>query len=191
VIHCITAIDLYRGDPAASEGELTRRRAAQVSSGALAQAARRLGLGDYLRVSPGVSKSGGRDLDSLLANSLEAVVGAIYMDGGMRAATRSFRRVAGSPAEGAVNYKGILQEMTQATAAGTPSYRLLDASGPDHARLFRVAVAVAGDVLGEGEGATLRAAEQAAARVAVEALNTTYGGPTTANPQYVDRRGPG
>jgi ribonuclease-3 len=168
VIHLLAAELRYRADPTAREGTLTLDRAAMVSTGALAAAARRVGLGRYLRVGKGLDRSGGRDLDSLLANSLEALIGAVYLDRGLVAARKLFTSLA-APA-GEVNHKGRLQELTQAMAAGIPEYRVLEASGPPHRRSYRVEAVVGGNRLGEGEGSTLRAAEQAAARQVIEAL---------------------
>jgi ribonuclease-3 len=172
VIELLAAESLYREDPGAGEGVLTLRRAALVSTGALATAARRIGLGAYLRVGHGVEKAGGRDLDSLLANAMEAMFGAIYLDRGLRTAGAAFRRLA-VVAAGDANFKGRLQELTQAAGDGVPRYRAVDASGPSHRRRYRVEVWVGETRLGEGQGTTLRAAEQAAAS---QALATRYGG---------------
>ena len=175
VIELLAGEALYRGDAAAGEGALTLRRAAMVSTGALAAAARRIDLGRFLRVGHGVDKAGGRDLDSLLANALEAVFGAIYLDRGLRAASAAFERLAASTGENA-NHKGHLQELTQAEGAGVPRYVVADTSGPSHRRRYTVEVWLAEECLGEGHGSTRRAAEQAAASAA---LNTRYGGEAT------------
>jgi ribonuclease-3 len=179
VLELVAADVLYRRKPEAAEGSLTLDRAAVVSTGALAAAARRIDLGKYLRVGRGVEKTGGRELDSLLANSLEAVLGAVYLDLGLEAAAQVFARLGGTPEEGAINHKGLLQELTQADAEGVPVYEVADASGPAHRRHYRVEVRIAGVRLGEGEGTTRRAAEQAAAKAAIsrfEATRTGIGG---------------
>ncbi len=168
VIHLLAARRLFDGDAAAPEGVLTQQRAALVSTGALAAAARGIGLGAYIRAGRGVESSGGRELDSVLANTLEAVFGAVYLDRGLAAAARVFDRLATEG--GPTNYKGSLQELTQATGRGTPRYSLVTASGPGHRRHHVVRVTVGGGVSAEGEGATHRAAEQEAARKALAEL---------------------
>jgi ribonuclease-3 len=175
VIELLAGEALYRHDVAAGEGALTLRRAAMVSTGALAAAARRIDLGRFLRVGHGVEKAGGRDLDSLLANAMEAVFGAIYLDRGLRAAAAAFRGLAASTGEGS-NHKGHLQELTQAEGAGVPRYVVAETAGPSHRRSYTVEVWLADERLGEGQGSTRRAAEQAAAR---DALATRYGGEAT------------
>ena len=176
VLELVAAEVLYRRIPEAGEGSLTLDRAAVVSTGALAAAARRIDLGKYLRVGKGVEKTGGRDLDSLLANSLEAVIGAIYLDLGFEAAAGVFARLGGTPEGGAINHKGRLQELTQADAEGIPVYAVAEASGPAHRRRYRVEVRIAGVRLGEGEGSTRRAAEQAAAKTAIGRFEATRTG---------------
>jgi ribonuclease III len=176
VVELITADMLYRDDPRAGEGSLTVGRTALASTGPLATAARRLDLGNYLRVGKGVEKTGGRDLDSLLANALEAVIGAVYLDLGMAKATEVFKHVSGAPTDGAVNHKGRLQELTQADAEGVPVYKVVAASGPGHYRRYVVEVRLAGASLGKGEGSTRRAAEQAAARAAIATFEATRTG---------------
>jgi ribonuclease-3 len=176
VLELIAADVLYRRDPEAGEGSLTLDRAAVVSTGPLAVAARRIDLGEYLRVGRGVEKTGGRDLDSLLANALEAVIGAIYLDSGMETAAAVFDRLGGAPVEGAINHKGRLQELTQADAEGVPVYKVIEATGPGHRRRYRVEVCLAGVRLGVGEGSTRRAAEQAAAKEAISRFEATRTG---------------
>jgi ribonuclease-3 len=176
VLELVAAEVLYRRNPDAGEGSLTLDRAAVVSTGALAAAARRIDLGRYLRVGKGVEKTGGRDLDSLLANSLEAVIGAIYLDLGFEAAAGVFARLGGTPEDGAINHKGRLQELTQADAEGVPVYAVVEAIGPAHRRRYRVEVRIAGVRLGAGEGSTRRAAEQAAAKAAIGKFEATRTG---------------
>ncbi|GAC1333653.1 MAG: hypothetical protein NVSMB17_14350 [Candidatus Dormibacteria bacterium] len=175
MIELLAADSLYTADPGAGEGALTLRRAAMVSTGALAVAARRIGLGDHLRVGHGVAKAGGRDLDSLLANAMEAVFGAVYLDQGLAPAAAVFERVA-VVTPGESNFKGRLQELTQAEGAGVPRYEVAATTGPSHRREYRVLVWLGEVLLGEGAGLTRRAAEQVAAG---QALSTRYGG---ANP---------
>ena len=168
VIELIAAEALYRQDEEAGEGALTLRRAALVSTGALAAAARRIQLGSYLRVGHGVQNAGGRDLDSLLANAMEAVFGAIYLDRGLRVSAVAFTRLAVTTGAGD-NHKGRLQELTQSAGAGVPRYEVAATSGPSHRRNYRVEAWLGESLLGEGEGATRRSAEQAAAGKALAA----------------------
>jgi ribonuclease-3 len=170
MIHGLSAEMLYRLHPDASEGELTVWRAGLVSTGALAAAARRLQLGAHLRLGRGVERAGGRDLESLLANSLEAVFGAVYLDRGLAGLRRLFEAVA-APDSAAANHKGRLQEHSQALGLGTPEYRLVGKEGPGHRPVYSVEVSVGGRNLGGGEASTRRAAEQAAAQAALAVLD--------------------
>jgi ribonuclease-3 len=169
---------LFRDDPAASEGELTRRKQGLVSMPALAGAARRLDLGAHLILGRGEESSGGRDKDSLLADAFEAILGAIYLDGGMRAARGFVSRCLGpsmgvSPGSrgSARDPKTELQERWQAASRVTPSYRIVATTGPAHAREFTVEVFVGDRVLGMGSGRSRKVAEQDAAGSALRALD--------------------
>lgn len=173
----VVAERLFRDDPAASEGDLTRRKQGVVSMPALAIAARRLDLGAYLLIGRGEETSGGRERDSLLADAFEAVLGAIYLDGGIRAGRAFVKRSLGS-FKGASSRsdpagrdaKTELQERWQARSRLTPCYRIVATEGPAHAREFTVEV-VAGDrVLATGHGRNRKAAEQEAAASALLAL---------------------
>lgn len=165
-------------DEVATEGELTRRRQEVVRAETLAGAARDLGIGEELRMSAGEERTGGRAKESLLADAFEAILGAVYLDGGLRAA-RSFvrrhlvdavdRALAGS-AGPADDYKSRLQEWAQDRLRTTPRYRIVSASGPDHAREFVAEVRVGGQGCGRGRGGSRKAAEQQAAREALETL---------------------
>jgi len=174
ILGLFVAERLYRDDPAASEGELTRRKQGVVSMPALATVARRLELGPCLLLGRGEEASGGRERDSLLADALEAVLGAIYLDGGIRAARAFVKRCLFS-AEGASRRsaapdrgaKTELQELWQARSRLTPRYRIVATTGPPHARQFTVEV-VAGDrVLATGRGRNRKGAEQDAAASAL------------------------
>ena len=177
VLGSFVAERLFRDDPNASEGELTRRKQGVVSMPALAVAARRLELGGYLLLGRGEEASGGRERDSLLADALEAVLGAIYLDGGIRAARAFVRRclfssagAKGGSAVHARDAKTELQERWQARSRLTPWYRIVATAGPPHATEFTVEV-VAGDrVLATGQGRSRKGAEQAAAASALRAL---------------------
>jgi ribonuclease-3 len=166
---------LLRRDPGADEGVLTRRKQSVVRAEALAEASRRLGLGEALLLGRGEESTGGRDKPSLLADAFEGVLGAVYVDGGLRVA-RSFvtrhlggvlREALGSD-EAAEDYKTRLQELIQARVHQTPRYAVIGTSGPAHAREFQAEVTLDGRVLGTGLGASRKQAEQAAAREALE-----------------------
>jgi len=170
----VVADRLVRADPEANEGDLTRRKQTVVSTEPLAEAARRLGLGEALRLGRGEEGTGGRAKTSLLADAFEAVVAAVYLDGGLRSA-RSFvnrhlrdrlvaARHGSAPPE---DHKTRLQELVQARWRLTPSYRIVGTAGPDHARSFEVEVVVGDRVLGAGTGASRKQAEQEAARSAL------------------------
>ncbi len=158
---------LFERFPQAREGELTRRRADLVCEPSLAEIARALGVGEALRLGRGEERSGGRDKPRLLASALEACLGAVYLDGGESAAMSVGRTLFEDRIEraapGAGDFKSRVQELVQSTRGLTPRYRLLATEGPDHDRLFRVAIHVGGEVLGEGEGRSKGEAEQAAA----------------------------
>jgi ribonuclease-3 len=158
--------------PEAAEGLLSRARAALVNTTVLAECARSLGLGELVRLGRGEDSSGGRDKTSILADVFEAVLGALYLDGGLEVA-RAFlvsefadrlldRDVLRSDA------KTRLQERVQERGDAAPYYETVAEWGPDHAREFEVVVHVAGQPLGRGVGRSKRAAEQAAARTALD-----------------------
>ncbi len=183
VLGLVVAETLFRNFPSAREGDLTRLRASVVSSKHLAAIAVHLDLGAHLRLGRGEDRSGGRNKPALLADALEAVIAALYLDGGLPAASAFVEREIVSPAladlrealaQGAAigDYKSALQERLQATGLGQPRYVLLDESGPDHKRLFRVAVEIyaadgATTALAESEGSTKKHAQQEAARLAL------------------------
>jgi len=168
---------LFRDDASASEGDLTRRKQAVVSMPALAAAARRLDLGAHLVLGRGEESSGGREKDSMLADAFEAVLGAIYLDGGIRAGRAFVRRCLG-PLMGAstgvespgLDAKTELQERWQALSRVTPCYRIVATEGPAHAREFMVEVLVGDRVLATGRGRNRKGAEQAAAASALRDL---------------------
>jgi ribonuclease III len=167
---------LYERHPSDDEGVLSARRAAIVSTTGLSRLAGRLELGDALLLGEGEAARGGRRRPSLLASAFEAVAGALYLDIGWPA-TRDWLVALAAPeldhvaAAGSLKSpKSRLQEHTQRTTGARPVYRVLDASGPDHEKLFRIEVEVDGEVLGRGEGPSRRVAETAAAAQALEAL---------------------
>lgn len=169
---CVSHV-LYVRYAELAEGELTRKRAALVRERSLCEAARALGLGECLRLSPGEERMGGRRKPSILADAMEAVLAAVYLDGGFDVAEqlveRMLERMDAAPEE-VRDYKSALQERLQKHGAPTPQYRALGESGPPHARTFRAQAVWKGKVLGEGEGGSKQQAEQQAARIALETL---------------------
>ena len=159
--------------PQGSEGDLSRGRAALVNARQLATLARRLGLGAHLLLGRGEERQAGREKPSLLADALEAVLAAVYLDGGLEAAARLTERWFSPLMETALpwqDFKTSLQELTQARYKASPSYHLMAESGPGHARHFQVEVRLQDAPLAQGEGRTKKQAEQAAARRALEIL---------------------
>ncbi|MCP4599753.1 MAG: ribonuclease III [Proteobacteria bacterium] len=165
--------------PDVSEGQLTPRRAALVNEASLAEFARNVDLGDILRLGRGEEKNNGRDRSSILADAVEAVVGAVYLDGGHDASKDVVLRWFGSKLEQIVDgerpddAKTALQEALQAKSACIPRYRTVSEKGPDHAKVFEVEISIGDDVLARGCGRSKKEAEKDAARRAlstVEAL---------------------
>jgi ribonuclease-3 len=161
--------------PESSEGELSRSRAALVNARRLAALARGLDLGAYLLLGRGEEQQAGREKPSLLADALEAVVAAVFLDGGLKAAASLTRRwfqplleVLGESAW--QDFKTRLQELTQARYKDSPAYQVLSESGPSHARQFLVEVRLGERPLARGEGRTKKQAEQSAAKQALEKL---------------------
>jgi len=167
---------LYRAHPDLAEGQLAKLRASVVNTRALAGVARSLGLGDWLRLGRGEEVTGGRDKNSILADTTEAVIGAVYVDRGVEAALALVQRLfaplmrAAATEGAALDWKTALQELTAARTLGVPDYRLSE-SGPDHAKSFAAVVRVAGQVQGEGSGRSKKEAEQQAAEAAFGALS--------------------
>jgi ribonuclease-3 len=177
VLGLTVAQKLYHDFPAYPEGRLTHLRAALVRRDTLARTARAIRLGDYLHLGKGEEGSGGRDKDPNLAGALEAVIGAIFLDRGMREARNCTLRLLRDEYASLVNagittdHKSRLQEAAQANRQGTPEYAVVSASGPDHAPWFTVEVSVGASVLGRGAGKTKKAAESEAARDALTRLD--------------------
>ena len=172
VLGMIAADWLYRRHADLPEGELSRWKSSLVSADALASYARELGLGDHLVVGQGEERSGGRDKASLLADSLEAVIAAVFLDGGLRAARKVVERFLRSATTtidlAAADAKSALQERIQGQGREAPSYRVTEETGPDHDKTFTVEVLIAGEVAGSGTGRSKKAAELEAARRALE-----------------------
>ena len=165
---------LYRNVPDRPEGELTRMRADMVCEKTLAAVANRIGLGEHLLLGHGEEQGGGRKRDSILADAVESVIAACYLDGGFGAAEafiRSFILV-DVPVKKLHNmdYKTTLQELVQKKKNQVIAYTLVSESGPDHDKKFEVEVSLNGEVVGKGSGRSKKKAEQEAARKALETL---------------------
>ncbi len=170
VLSLVAARRLFAEVPALPEGELTRRRAAQVCEPALYGYARQIGLGQHLRLGRGEEKNGGRTRPSVLADAFEALLAAIYLDGGYEAASAFVLPFLSVGSTEAGDFKTMLQEQVQKDQAGRISYELVEETGPDHAKTFTVRVMLGAECAGEGEGNSKKAAEQKAAEAALERL---------------------
>lgn len=175
VLGLITTDYLYRRYPGLPEGELAKARAAVVNSASLASVARDVGLGKALLLGKGEDASGGRSKASILADSMEAVIGAVYLDTGYRATEKVVLRLLvprlleAAKGPGEDDYKTRLQELCARDYDQPPTYRVTD-HGPDHAKVFEAEVIVAGRPRGKGQGHSKKQAEQMAARHAWSAL---------------------
>ncbi len=175
VLSIVITDRLFHAHPDLAEGSLAKLRASVVSTRALAQVARALGLGRWMRLGKGEDVTGGRDKASILADTMEAVIGAVYLERGLEGATRVVRLLfdplmAAAAADGAaLDWKTALQELTAAQGLGVPEYAWTE-SGPDHAKAFVAVALVAGEPRGEGSGSSKKEAEQGAAEQAWTAL---------------------
>ena len=176
VLGLIVASYLFKAYPHASEGELSRMKHRLVSAPTLAKTSRELSLGEFVRFGRGEEKSGGRRKHALLADVFEAVTGAIYVDGGLDAATRFVERALGEElrtadpvAAAAADPKTMLQERLQATHQPAPQYTVIETLGPPHKRMFHVELKWNGGT-SRGEGQTIKAAEAAAAQAALKQM---------------------
>ena len=175
VLGMLVADYLYRSFPDRPEGELTRMRADMVCERTLAAIAQGLGLGQHLLLGKGEEQGGGRSRDSILADAVESVIAACYLDGGMEAAKAFVEKfvLVNVPVRKLNNadYKTALQELVQQKKNQTIVYSLVGESGPDHDKQFRVELTINGEPAGVGVGSSKKRAEQDAARQALEALN--------------------
>jgi ribonuclease-3 len=170
---------LMRRYPTAREGALSKMRAGLVNASALAAKARALRLGEWLLLGRGEEKTGGRDKESILAGAYEAVLGAVYLDAGYEPARAAVERhfaadIARTIDPGATDFKTRLQEATQRRLRVSPSYMLVDEQGPDHDKRFVSEIHIEGRCYGRGVGSTKKAAEQAAAMVALARLDAEH-----------------
>lgn len=166
---------LYHLFPGFAEGDLTKMRARLVSKEALHRLAAGINLGEYVLLGRGEESSGGRERASTMADAFEAVLGAVYLDGGFEAASEVVLRLSESEIEKVSakpeerNPKGQLQEVLQAIWPESPTYSVLSEEGPDHDKVFVVEVTWRGEILSTGEGRNKKSAEAAAAKCAIEA----------------------
>ncbi|MCB2231777.1 ribonuclease III [bacterium] len=181
VLGLVIADRLYDDNPDMSEGDLTKTKAMLVNETTLAVVAMEVGLNHCVRLSPEEIKSGGRERNSIIADAFEAVIGAVYLDGGYHAARDVVlrliyvRRDRITRDESQRNFKGELLELIQARGEGMPHYEIVSERGPDHAKEFHVRVTVSGQTVGEGVGFSKKEAEQKAAGVALEFFEFTRG----------------
>jgi ribonuclease-3 len=186
VLGLVIADALYRSFPTYSEGQKSKIKAMLVSTASLAELGARLNLGDHLILGRGEEKTGGRHKPALLADTCEALIAGLYIDGGLEAARGFIMRELGSRMEAARqpgyvgrDFKSRLQERLQGLGRSLPVYRVVSETGPEHRKLFAVQVLVDGEVLADGQGRTKKDAEQDAARAATEGL-AADDGPTPA-----------
>ncbi|MEG2857142.1 MAG: ribonuclease III [Clostridia bacterium] len=173
VLGFVTASFLYEKHPDVMEGELTKMRAALVCEGALCVCAREISLGEFLLLGHGEECSGGRNRDSILADALESLIGAIYLDGGESSARTfiyKFLLERGAKNADVTDYKTELQEIVQKNPGESLSYRLADSYGPDHNKNFAVEVLLNSNVIGRGRAHSKKEAEQMAAKEALKLM---------------------
>jgi len=177
VLGFVIADVLFNEFPESDEGQKSKLKAMLVSTTTLARQAERLSLGDHLLLGRGEEKSGGRQKQALLADGYEALIAAIYLDGGVEHARAFIVRefaplIAASRRDGlaAQDYKSALQELLQGRNRALPDYRVIGTLGPDHQKLFQVQVVVDGEPLAEATGSSKKEAEQEAARAALQKL---------------------
>jgi ribonuclease-3 len=173
VLDVVVSEYLFRQFPNLPEGELTKARAVIVCEPTLARCSAKIGIGEYLLLGKGEASSGGRERTSILADSFEAIIGAIYLDSGFESSARFVLRqlqanlLLVERGEYAKDYKTLLQEVVQKNTDSKIIYEIIDESGPDHHKIFKVAVFVNGQQLGSGLGKSKKEAEQLAANQAL------------------------
>jgi ribonuclease-3 len=174
VLDLIIAEQLYRDHPEMNEGELTKTKALMVSESTLAEIGSEIQLNKYLLLALEEERAGGRERASIISDSIESVIAAVFLDGGIEAAREMVLRLIYSCKEDLIadasrrNFKGELLELVQARGEGFPRYEVVSETGPDHEKIFTVNVYVAGEKVGNGSGSTKKEAEQKAAALALE-----------------------
>ena len=176
VLDLVVSENLYRLYPNAQEGMLARLKSMVVSGRELSVQGVQIKLGEYLQLGEGEARNGGRQRSSILEDALEAVIGAIYLDGGLRSARKFIENFAAPNLdehfirEREHNYKSLLLEYAQGNSLGAPKYRIVSEKGPDHAKTFYVEAFISNNKVGSGIGQSKKKAEQQAAKNAVEKL---------------------
>ncbi len=179
VLELIVSDFLFKKYTDRAEGDLTSFRAALVRTDSLAQIAKELGLGEHMRLSRGEEDSGGREKDYLLANTFEAVLGAIYLDSGYESCVLFVQRALLPKIEDIVKHrldidnKTKIQELAQSMYKSTPTYEVTDEQGPDHDKIFTVVVKIDNKIVGEGKGSSKQRAEEQAAKMGVEYIESS------------------
>lgn len=177
VLEIVASEFLYQQHPDWPEGELTKVRASIVCEQTLAFCTQEISLGEYIFLGKGEEHTGGRKRKSILSDAFEAVIGAVYLDGGYAAAETFIRRFVLADIEHMTLFydsKTILQEMVQAEDVGELSYVLIHESGPDHNKTYEIEACIGGKPMGRGEGPTKKAAEQEAAYRTILQMGGTY-----------------
>jgi ribonuclease III len=180
VLNCLVTEHLYRLYPDKSEGQLSKIKSLIVSRKILGEIALSIELGNYLIFGNSEMKSGGLQRQSILSNAFEAVLGAIYLDGGLEVSREFLRRFLFCRIDSFVNdsdnvnYKSKILELAQHDGFGFPHYSVISAAGPDHAKEYRVRIKISGVALGEGMGSNKKTAQQNAAREAMEKYSKEY-----------------
>jgi ribonuclease-3 len=181
VLNFIVTEKLYEEFPKLPEGKLTEIRASLICRDTLAELGSSLRLGDWLLLGRGEEANGGRAKASNLANAMEALIGALYLDRGLARTRRFILRQLKTEVEGIKagkippNYKALVQEFIQGQKKPTPVYRLVEATGPDHRKRFTAEIMVEGEALGKGTGTSKKVAESQAARAAWKKLRCSHG----------------
>lgn len=179
VLELIVSDFLFKKYPDRAEGDLTSFRAALVRTDSLAQVAKELGIGENLRLSRGEQESGGNQKEYLLANTFESVLGAIYLDSGYEKCVEFVNRVLLHRIDDIVKHrldidnKTKIQELAQSIYKSTPTYEVVKEEGPDHDKVFTVVVKIDGNTVGEGTGSSKQRAEEQAAKIGVEYIESS------------------
>ena len=176
ILEYVVSVHLYKnmGD---NEGEMSKTRAATVCEKSLAAVSRDFGLWEFLRLGKGEEATGGRHRDSIIADGVEAIIGAVYLDSGIREATKVVRLLMNDTLKEALaghlfsDYKSALQERLQKNGTVAIEYNVVSETGPSHAKTFVVEVRINGEPMGQGKGSAKKPAEQEAAKAALAALN--------------------
>ncbi len=178
VLGMVTSRFLFERFPHKSEGDLTKLKSTLVSEANLSRIAKSISLGNFLNLSEEEEKSGGRERNSIVSDAYEAVIGAVFLDGGLAPAQKMIqnqilkRYLEITTDQALHNYKGELLEYMQALGLGLPRYEVMEERGPDHEKRFTIAVSVKGQKLGRGMGKNKKEAEQKAARMALESIDS-------------------